>query len=210
MSPGRSLSDTSDLLNRTDSFGAVETHRRRYSGAVKRRTPGGGGTNGGAPLSSAVVHLLHAYADGGSRGNPGPGAAGWWLATPAGDLLQEGGEALGVCTSNAAEYTAACRAAEAAQQAGADGLVLHMDSRLVIEQLTRALGLGRGWATNASHLVPYQERFRRAVAGLLAGERDTPRLCLVWVPRERNRHADGLVNRVLDGPAPRADGPERA
>ena len=97
---------------------------------------------------------LYAYADGGSRGNPGPGAAGWLLATPAGRVLQEGGEDLGVCTSNVAEYTAACRAAEAAQLAGAAGLVLHMDSRLVIEQLTRALGLGRGWATGAPHLVP--------------------------------------------------------
>jgi probable phosphoglycerate mutase len=162
-----------------------------------RGTPGGGGTNGSVPRSPAAVH---AYADGGSRGNPGPGAAGWLLTTPAGDLLQEGGEALGVCTSNVAEYTAACRAAEAAQLAGADGLVLHMDSRLVIEQLTRTLGLGRGWATGAPHLVPYQERFRRAVAGLLVGERGAPpRLRLVWVPRARNRHADGLVNRVLDG-----------
>jgi probable phosphoglycerate mutase len=150
---------------------------------------------------------LHAYADGGSRGNPGPGAAGWWLATPAGQLLEEGGEALGVCTSNVAEYTAACRAAEAARRAGAGALVLHMDSRLVVEQLTRALGLGRGWATTAPHLVPYQEQFRRAVAGLLGGERGgPPRLRLVWVPRARNRHADGLVNRVLDGTAA-ADSP---
>ena len=134
---------------------------------MRRRTTGSS-TAGGAQLSPLAVH---AYADGGSRGNPGPGAAGWLLTTPAGHLLQEGGEALGVCTSNVAEYTAACRAAEAARQAGADGLVLHMDSRLVVEQLTRALGLGRGWATNAPHLVPYQERFRHAVVGFLPGER---------------------------------------
>jgi len=145
---------------------------------------------------------VYAYADGGSRGNPGPGAAGWLLTTPAGDLLQEGGEALGVCTSNVAEYTAACRAAEAARRAGAAGLVLHMDSRLVIEQLTRALGLGHGWATSAPHLVPYQVRFRRAVDGFLTGAPATPRLRLVWVPRERNRQADALVNRVLDGQPP--------
>ena len=174
---------------------------------MRRRVPGRGGVAGTPPLAPLAVSPLHAYADGGSRGNPGPGAAGWLLKTPAGQLLQEDGEALGVCTSNVAEYTAACRAAEAARQAGADGLVLHMDSQLVIQQLTRALGLGHGWTTNAPHLVPYQERFRHAVAGLLAGERDTPRLCLVWVPRERNRHADALVNRVLDGPAPLADGP---
>ena len=154
---------------------------------------------------------LHAYADGGSRGNPGPGAAGWLLATPAGRVLEEGGEALGVCTSNVAEYTAACRAAEAARRAGAPALVLHMDSRLVIEQLTRVLGLGRGWATSAPHLVPYQERFRRAVAGLLVVQRDAPpRLRLVWVPRARNRRADALVNRVLDGRAAAVDGLERA
>jgi ribonuclease HI len=156
---------------------------------------------------------VHAYADGGSRGNPGPAAAGWLLATPAGRVLRGGGEALGVCTGNVAEYTAACRAAEAARQAGATDLVLHMDSRLVIEQLTRALGLGRGWATGAPHLVPSQDRFRHAVADLLSagdGRGAPPRLRLVWVPRARNRHADGLVNRVLDGVLAAGNGPEEA
>jgi probable phosphoglycerate mutase len=143
---------------------------------------------------------LHAYADGGSRGNPGPAAAGWLLATPTGRVLEEGGEALGVRTSNEAEYAAACGVAEAARRLDVTDLVLHMDSRLVIEQLTQTLGLGRGWATGAPHLLPYQDRFRHAVAGLLASApRSAARLRLVWVPRERNRHADGLVNRVLDG-----------
>jgi ribonuclease HI len=161
-------------------------------------------------MTQSAARELHAFADGGSRGNPGPGAAGWLLATPAGCLLEEGGEALGVCTSNVAEYTAACGAAEAARQAGATALVLHMDSRLVIEQLTRALGLGRGWVTSAPHLVPYQERFRRAVDGLLVAHHDArPRLRLVWVPRERNRRADALVNRMLDGGAAAADEPQR-
>jgi RNase H len=154
---------------------------------------------------------LHAYADGGSRGNPGPAAYGWCLVTPEGDLRQEGWGTLGVCTNNEAEYAAACEAAEAAKRAGVTALVLHMDSRLVIEQLTRALGLGPGWDTSAPHLVPYQERFARAVAGLLpllAGPPwVSPRLSLVWIPREHNRHADGLVDRALsDRYEPLVDG----
>ena len=92
---------------------------------MRRRVPGRGGVTGPPPHLPLAVSPLHADGDGGSRGTPGPGAAGWLLTTPAGHLLQEGGEALGVCTSNVAEYTAACRAAEAARQAGAAGLVLH-------------------------------------------------------------------------------------
>ena len=49
---------------------------------------------------------------------------------------------------------------------------------------------------------------RRAVAELLVVQRGAPaRLRLVWIPRTRNRRADGLVNRALDGQGSPPDGP---
>ena len=46
-----------------------------------------------------VVHV-----DGGSRGNPGPAAAGAVLSTPEGDVVDRASAFLGYATNNVAEY----------------------------------------------------------------------------------------------------------
>src|SRR5262245_57180952 len=133
---------------------------------------------------------VHAYADGASRGNPGPAGCGAYLTTPEGRLLGEARRALGAATSNAAEYAAAALALELAVRHRATAVTLHMDSRLVVEQLTRALGLGAGWATREPAFLPAQARIAALVARLDA-------VSLRWVPRARNARADRLANEAV-------------
>ena len=60
-----------------------------------------------------------AHIDGGSRGNPGPAAAGFTLTDAAGTQLQARGIVLGRATNNVAEYTGLIKALGAAAQHGA-------------------------------------------------------------------------------------------
>ena len=46
-----------------------------------------------------VVHV-----DGGSRGNPGPAAAGAVVSNPDGEIVDRASELLGYATNNVAEY----------------------------------------------------------------------------------------------------------
>ena len=128
---------------------------------------------------------LIGWADGASRGNPGPAAWGMALATPAGEELAAEGRAIGRATNNVAEYRGAIAAAEAALALGADELELRLDSQLVVRQLE-----GR-YRVKHRDLKPLFERLS-GLAGQFAAFR------AVHVPRERNRRADALANAALD------------
>ena len=130
-----------------------------------------------------VVHV-----DGGSRGNPGPAAAAAVVSTPDGDVLDEAGERLGVATNNVAEYRGLLAGLELYHE-HAEGarLEVRMDSKLVVEQMS-----GR-WKIKHPDMKPL------AVAANRLAPPDTT---YTWIPREQNKHADGLLNAALDGRAP--------
>jgi ribonuclease HI len=125
------------------------------------------------------------FADGGSRGNPGPAASGAILLDPAGELVEEIGAYLGVTTNNVAEWTALVLGLEAAAKRGIRRLAIRLDSELVVKQL-------RGeYRVKHAGLQPLH---RRAVQLLRAfAEVD-----IRHVPRKQNAMADKLVNRLLD------------
>jgi ribonuclease HI len=127
-----------------------------------------------------VVHV-----DGGARGNPGPAAAAAVLATPQGDLLDEASEVIGVATNNVAEYRGILLGLARARAVGATEVELINDSQLVARQLT-----GQYKVKHPAMRPLYLE----AMAALRAFERWSIRS----VPRERNEHADALVNAALD------------
>src|SRR6185295_18400538 len=77
-----------------------------------------------------VVHV-----DGGARGNPGPGAAAAVLSTPAGDVVDEASELLGVVTNNVAEYRGLLLGLTRASALGADEIEVINDSELVAKQI---------------------------------------------------------------------------
>jgi ribonuclease HI len=125
------------------------------------------------------------FADGGSRGNPGPAASGAVLLNATGELLEEACAYLGIATNNVAEWTALLLGLEAATKLGIRRLAIRLDSELVVKQL-------RGeYRVKHADLQPLH---RRAKALLRRFEH----VDLRHVPRKQNVLADRLVNRVLD------------
>ena len=123
--------------------------------------------------------------DGGSRGNPGPGALGYVLCDPQGREVEARGEYVGVCTNNVAEYRSLIAGLGAAARHGARTLVVRMDSELVVRQM-----LGQYKVKNEGLKLLHAEA-RTAVTrvGVVRFES---------VPRDDNGRADGLVNEALD------------
>jgi broad specificity phosphatase PhoE/ribonuclease HI len=134
----------------------------------------------GGPPSSVVIE-----ADGGSRGNPGEAAYGAVLKDAGtGEVIAERAEHIGVATNNVAEYRGLIAGLELYNEhtAGAD-LEVKMDSKLVIEQMSGNWKIKhpdmRPLATAANRLAPFGTTW-------------------TWIPRERNKDADSLLNRALD------------
>ncbi len=126
-----------------------------------------------------------AHIDGGSRGNPGPAAAGFTLADSVGTQLQAKGFFLGRTTNNIAEYTSFLKALEAAKQAGAEQLTVFSDSELLVRQI------------NGQYKVKSEQirtLFQKAV-NLLDGFKGWQ---VSHIPREENQQADKLVNQALN------------
>jgi ribonuclease HI len=132
------------------------------------------------------------FADGGSRGNPGPAASAAVLLDPQGDTIAEIDAYLGVTTNNVAEWTALVLGLQAAVDRGIRRLAVRLDSELVVKQLSGE------YRVKHANLQPLH---RQARALLRAFEHVDVR----HVPRKENVHADGLVNRVLDQEAHAAE-----
>lgn len=133
-----------------------------------------------------MTRSLIVEADGGSRGNPGPAAYGAVVRDGVtGRVLAELAEYLDVVTNNVAEYRGALaglrRAFEIDPQASVE---MRLDSKLIVEQMS-----GR-W--QIKH--PGMRELARDVRSAFPPSQVT----YTWVPREKNRHADALVNEMID------------
>jgi ribonuclease HI len=126
-----------------------------------------------------------AYADGASRGNPGPSAIGVVIYDHDGREVHRESRRIGQATNNEAEYRAAIAALEAALGLGATGIEVRLDSELVVRQLA-----GRYRVRNP-RLVPLHGR----VLDLRSRFRS---IVFRNVPRTSNRVADTLANQALD------------
>ena len=75
------------------------------------------------------------YADGASRGNPGPSALAFFLLVD-GNVVKRHAEYIGIKTNNQAEYAATIAALEFASTLTCREITCCMDSELVVKQLT--------------------------------------------------------------------------
>lgn len=125
------------------------------------------------------------YADGGSRGNPGPSACGYILLDEQGEVLVDKGVYLGITTNNQAEYQGLKSGLEEALQMGARSVDVRLDSMLVINQMKGV------FKVKNRDLWPIHDNLKQLVKSF-------DKVSFTHVPREMNRLADAAVNRVLD------------
>ncbi len=128
---------------------------------------------------------MNIWADGASRGNPGPSGAGAVVKLASGEVIGEVAEYLGTGTNNRAEYTAVIRGLQRALELGGREVDVYMDSQLVVRQME---GL---YKVKNAQLRPLWEQ-----AGSLA--RKFARCRFHHVPREQNGEADALANQGVD------------
>ena len=134
---------------------------------------------------TAVIHI-----DGASRGNPGPAAIAFVIATPGQPVVEEYAT-LGDTTNNIAEYTALLRALEKAASLSLERLHIHSDSELLVKQMN-----GEYRVKNEDLRNLYEE-----AQGLLRRFRGVQ---ISHVRREQNKRADELCNIALDDGKPKA------
>ena len=125
------------------------------------------------------------FADGGSRGNPGPAASGAVVFDERGDVLREIGTYLGVATNNVAEWTGLITGLEAALELGATDITVRLDSELVVKQLSGV------YRVKHPGLIPLHAKARTLL-------RKFAHVDVRHVPRKQNAAADAVVNQTLD------------
>lgn len=149
-----------------------------------------------APARSKVVKnttkLVEAkvYADGGSRGNPGPSASGFAVLAMDDEIIVKKGIYLGITTNNQAEYQALRSALLEAQRMGVRKVHAYMDSLLVVNQM---LGI---FKVKNRDLWPIHDSIKQLAATF-------EHVSYTHVPRELNKIADSAVNEALDEAARR-------
>jgi len=132
-----------------------------------------------------MLNNYRIYTDGGSRGNPGPSGAGGVIIDPSGEIISESSEYLGHQTNNYAEYMALFLTLKRANVLGIRSADVFMDSKLIVEQMN-----GNYKVKNEALKVIHCE-----IVELL---KSFEKVTFTHVYREHNKHADRLVNQVID------------
>jgi len=125
------------------------------------------------------------YADGGSRGNPGPSASGYVLYDMNNSVVVKKGIYLGVTTNNQAEYQALKFGLEEAVRQSVVNLHVYMDSMLVVNQMN---GI---FQVKNRDLWPIHDAIKQLA-------KNFKHITFTHVPRALNKAADAAVNEALD------------
>lgn len=131
------------------------------------------------------------YTDGGSRGNPGPSAAGFVFCGEKGEIFKEYSEYLGGATNNEAEYQAVILALKkfkalfGKKLAENSEIEVRSDSELLVSQI------------NGQYKI-LEEKIRELFVDLWNLRTDFKKIKFTFIPRAKNKEADRLVNECLD------------
>ena len=125
------------------------------------------------------------FADGGSRGNPGPSASGYVILGMNDEVIVRKGVYLGVTTNNQAEYIALKLGLDDAYKQGAKQVEVYLDSQLVVNQMKGV------YKVRNKDLWPHHSAIQ-TIAGKLE------KVTYTHVPRALNKLADAMVNESLD------------
>lgn len=130
------------------------------------------------------------YADGGSRGNPGPAGAGSFVRDEEGVQVVTVSEFLGTTTNNIAEYTALLRALEELRTllgTASGGAIVdaRLDSQLVVRQMNGE------YKIKHPNIIPLAAKVKEVARAFKS-------VSFTHVYREDNKEADKLANQAMD------------
>jgi ribonuclease HI len=190
-----------DQMSQAESFDSkdemLQTFRRYYGEHVSMKTPILVLNFSYKPYEKPELYLkeliktgvfngsVKLYADGGSRGNPGPSASGFVVLDEFNRLIHADNKYLGLTTNNQAEYHALIQGMEWCIQQQIPTLHVYLDSLLVVNQLK-----GIFKVKNRDLWSLYES------AKELTGK--FKKFTITHVPRELNKLADAEVNKALD------------
>ncbi len=125
------------------------------------------------------------FADGGSRGNPGPSASGFVVTDANGQVIFSDNKYLGVTTNNQAEYHALIMGLEWCIKNQVQELDVQLDSMLVVSQMK---GIFRVKNRDLWSLYELAKKLSSQIKSI----------SYTHIPRELNKLADREVNKALD------------
>ena len=126
------------------------------------------------------------YVDGGSRGNPGPAATGYYIVGEDGRVLGQGGDFVGFATSRVAEYYAMRTGIKKAIELGLKRVRFVGDNLMMINQL-------RGiYQVKNKDLIPIYNEIQDLLRNFEA-------VSFVHVKRSQNAIADSEATEALEG-----------
>jgi ribonuclease HI len=132
---------------------------------------------------------LFIFTDGGARGNPGPAAIGFMVKDNRGQVLVKLGKYIGRATNNVAEYQAVIEALKwikSSIQYSIFSIQFFLDSKLVVNQLN---GRFKIKDVKLKNLIIKVRCLEKEIKG---------KIFYHFIPRQKNHHADFLVNQALD------------
>ncbi len=129
-------------------------------------------------------NILTIFTDGGSRSNPGPAAIGVILYNGQ-TKIDEYGKYIGTATNNEAEYRAIILALEKAKMLKAKKINFFLDSELAVKQLNHQ------YKVKDEKIISLFMKIWNLVI-------DFDKISFSHIPREKNKEADKLVNKILD------------
>lgn len=172
-------------LSTHEADGAITDKDRTLAAAIDDVVSTKRSVQAALDLHPGKVEKMKMFADGGSRGNPGPSASGYVLYDKEDNVLVDEGVYLGITTNNQAEYTALKLGLERALKEGAREIEVYMDSLLVVNQMK---GI---FKVKNRDLWPIHDAIKQMVPKF-------EKISFGHVPRELNKAADAAVNRALD------------
>ncbi len=123
--------------------------------------------------------------DGGSRGNPGPGASACVIKDKKGTLLKGEGLFWPQCTNNQAEFNALKLALQRARELGGTELYIRADSQLLVKQF-----LGEYKIKN-QQLKDLMAEIKQLCSAF-------KKINIQHIPREQNKEPDLICNQTMD------------
>ena len=159
------------------TLAVLDIESNRKNGVIDNLVP----ENETAIISGATI-----YFDGGSRGNPGPAAIGYYIVGEDGKEITRGGDFIGFATSRIAEYYAMKEGCLKARELGLKRVRFVGDNLMMINQLR-----GIYQVKNKDLLSIYQD-IQEIIKGFEA-------VSFVHVKREQNREADFEANKAMEG-----------